>query len=488
MINNKKILFINTSTTAIIQYPADNSYPLGVMSLAAYLREKGYSDVSILDFNIPGSFEDLERYLQREKPSVVGLSGLSMHKDCMDYTAKMVKKWNKDCLVISGGPYASASPQKILNNSNYDLVIIGEGELTLLEILENHFSGKDLKDIKGTGYRDETGKFKKALTREPIMNLDELPYPAYDLIDVDFYSSRPSMAGVGIRRYISIFSSRACPYRCTFCHDIFGKTFRALCAEKMVEQIEYYMKTYNLNDFEFMDDIWNLDRKRVRRFCELIIEKGINIRFHFPNAIRMDLMDEEILTLIRQAGGEYMCVSVESASTEIQKDVKKHNKLEKIQKNIEIAHRLGFFTMGYFMVGFPKETYRQVLETCRYLVTSKLSVAMIFCVTPFEGTELYKETGTCEDQNFEANEYLHGKFHCTKIPQWLLKITISTTYLLFYLQPARIFTVFTRHPRKKSLPVEVCNFIVHLVLRIGNVKKKKLPWSTPTPTDSVFQE
>ncbi len=298
--SSQKILLINSSIVTIKQYNDSRSHPLGVMSIAAYIRENGYTDVSILDFNEPGKYEILEDYLNEENPAVIGLSGLTQDKDCIHQTAARVKQWNKNCLVVCGGPYPSASWQKALDDSNIDIAIIGEGELTFIEILNQHFKGKSIGEIKGTAYRAADQTIKKALPRDPIMDLDQLPFPAYDLINMDYYNSVQSMAPIGCRPYISIFSSRACPYRCTYCHDIFGKTFRAISAERMVEQIEYYLDTYGIRDFEFFDDIWNMDRNRVRRFCELVIEKDLDILFHFPNAIRMDIMNDELLTLMKK--------------------------------------------------------------------------------------------------------------------------------------------------------------------------------------------
>ncbi|MGE0269419.1 MAG: radical SAM protein [Candidatus Omnitrophota bacterium] len=448
---NHKILLINTSVVTIKQYKTSQGYPLGVMSIAAYLRENGYPDVTIIDFNEPGKYEQLGYYLEREKPDVVGLSGLSIDQECIHSTAQRVKDWNSDCLVVCGGPYPSASWKRILSDGNLDIAIIGEGELTFIEILDKFYSGITLENIKGTAFRTELGEIKKAVPREPIMDLDRLPYPAYDMINLDHYGSVQSMAPVGERPYISLFTSRACPYQCTYCHDIFGKTFRAMSAEKLVEQIEYYIAQYGIRDFEIYDDIWNLDRNRVRRFCEIVVAKGLKISFHFPNAIRMDIMDEELLTLVKKAGCVFMAVAVESASKKIQKEIKKNNKIGKIKQNIAITDKVGIFSMGYFMIGFPNETYREILQTCYFMVTSRLTTAIMFSVTPFEGTKLFEETGSCADQSFKMEEYVYGDYKLSKVPKWLIRATISVSYTLFYFNPVRVYKIFQRFPNRKYL-------------------------------------
>lgn len=471
---HQKILFINTCILTIKQYHANRCYPLGLMSLAAYIREHGYTDISFLDFNLPGKFDQLDEYLLKENPSVVGLSGLTIDKECIHYTARRVKEWNPDCLVICGGPYASASWNKVVEDPNIDIAVVGEGELTFVDILERYFNGEDLSNIQGAAVRSAAGEVVKPAAREPIMDLDRLPYPAYDLVDLDFYARTESMAPIGCRPYMAIFSSRACPYRCTYCHDIFGKTFRAMSPEKMVEQIEYYIERYKIRDFEFIDDIWNLDKKRAIRFCELVIEKKLDIAFHFPNGVRMDLMDEQILTLLKRAGCRFMAVAVESADKAMQKQIKKHNKLGKIKENIAIADRLGLFTLGFFMIGFTNETYKQMLKTCYFMVTSRLTVSIIHSVTPFEGTELYKEAKKCEDQEFSLDVYHSGNSRLTKVPGWLIKATKQISYLLYYLNPVRVYKVLRRYPYKNYLPYKTYMFVSRSILGTRSVSRQDI--------------
>ncbi|MGE0269418.1 MAG: radical SAM protein [Candidatus Omnitrophota bacterium] len=471
---NRKILFVNTCILTIKQYHANRCYPMGLMSLAAYVRQFGHTDLSLLDFNLPGKFEQLEEYLIKENPAVVGLSGLTIDKQCIHHTARRVKAWNPDCLVICGGPYASASWNKVVEDPNIDIAVIGEGELTFLDILEKYFDGRDLSGIPGTAVRSSAGDVIKPAPREPIMDLDNLPYPAYDMVDLDFYARTESLAPIGCRPYIAIFSSRACPYRCTYCHDIFGKTFRAMSPEKMVEQIEYYIAQYKIRDFEFIDDIWNLDKKRAVRFCELVIEKKLDIAFHFPNGVRMDLMDEQILTLLKKAGCRFMAVAVESADKAMQKQIKKNNKLEKIKDNIAIADRLGIFMLGFFMIGFTNETYKQMLKTCYFMITSRLTVSVIHSVTPFEGTELYKETKKCEDQNFNVDIYHSGNSRLTKVPGWLINATRQLSYILYYSNPVRVYKVLTRYPYKSYLPYKTYMFISRSVLGIRRDSRENM--------------
>ncbi|MCA9394817.1 MAG: cobalamin B12-binding domain-containing protein [Candidatus Omnitrophica bacterium] len=452
---NRNILLINTCILTIQEYTANRCYPVGLLSLASYLRREGHTAIDLLDFNIPGKYRELESVLRQTQPDVVGLTGLTIDRECIRQTAERVKRWNPDCLVVCGGPYASASWRSVVADPNIDLVVIGEGEETFREILDRRFDGESLDGIAGTAVAGDDGLVTQGPPRLPIMDLDSLPAPAYDLVDLKYYARTESMAPIGCRPYIAIFSSRACPYRCTYCHDIFGKTFRAMSAERMVELIEHYIAEYGIRDFEFIDDIWNLDRKRVIRFCELVIARKLAISFHFPNGIRMDIMDEHIITLLKQAGCVFMCIAVESADKGIQKQIKKNNKLEKIKENIAIADRVGLLTMGFFMIGFRGETFSQMLKTFRYMVTSRLNLAVMHTVTPFEGTELYEEdrgSTSGPEQDFDMDTYHRSYTGLSPVPDWQIALGKQICYILFYAHPIRAIKLIRRYPNKAYLP------------------------------------
>ena len=482
MRQNRKILLINTSVTTIKQYSHVFGYPVGLMALAGYIREQGFADVSILDFNVPGRFEDLEETIQREQPAVVGLCGLTTDRECIEYVSQKIKGWRPECLIVCGGPYASASPARVAGYPSIDLAVIGEGELTFTEILQRHFDGQKLTGIKGTAYQVADGSIKQEPAREAIMDLDSLPLPAFDLADIGFYSTHFAMATVGVRPYMALFSSRACPYQCTYCHAIFGKTFRAQSPERMVEIIEHLIDNYGIRDFEFYDDIWNLDRDRVKRFCELVIEKKLDIAYHFPNGLRVDRLTEELLILMKKSGCRYFCVAVESADKAMQKQIKKFNKLDKIWENINIADRLGIMTNGFFMIGFPGETYWQMLKTCWFVISCRMHISDVFAVTPFEGTELYdqlnseKQLDDAEGQNIALGAYHNRVSGLSNVPRWLIFLTLRITFILTYANPIRIYKVFRLYPYPGSLARK----IYQLILRVLGQKSM--------PRERIFEE
>ena len=417
-------------------------YPLGLMSLAAYLRDHGYSNIEIVDLIKPGEVDRIISRVQKNPPDIIGLSALSNEADNLHLLTTYFRYHCPEALIVAGGAYPSASREKVLEDLDLDLAVVGEGEGTFLDIIHRYSENKSLTHIPGTVFRDDEGRFVSAIPR-PSLDIELLPDPAWDLVEIDFYSYRSSTP-VGDRRYMGLFTSRACPYQCTYCHDVFGKTYRELSAARIVSQIDYLMTHYDIHDFEFVDDIWNINRHRLVEFCNLVIEKKLDIRFHFPNGVRTDLLTEAQLTLLKQAGLGLICFAVETADPTLQVIMKKRVKLDKVKEVMSIAHRLEIYTVGFFMMGFPNETVWQMLKTVWFIVTSPLTGIQVSTVTPYPGTALYKsltENGTnIDDFSYSNSDFMYRK-NLSGIPQFLFELIKAVALVLFYLNPIRILKV-----------------------------------------------
>ena len=196
-----------------------------------------------------------------------------------------------------------------------------------------------------------------------VEDLDSLPFPAYDLIDVRSYWRRQSMPPIPRRKYLSLFSSRGCPYRCSWCHRIFGRRFRANSAERIVDEIEQYVRTYGVDDIEFLDDIFNQDRKRLARFCGLVAQRNIRIKIAFPNAIRPDILTEGDVEALRGAGTYYSAFALESGSPRIQEHTGKRLNMRRFRRGVEMAGKSGIFARGRVPRGFTTRTGEQADQT-----------------------------------------------------------------------------------------------------------------------------
>jgi anaerobic magnesium-protoporphyrin IX monomethyl ester cyclase len=430
------------------------SHPLGLMAIAAYLREKYRYEVRIEDLRVTGAdCSRLESDIRLFAPDAVGISALTFETNAIPRIAGCVKRVNADIPVLLGGPHATAYPEKALQIPGVDYVVIGEGEIIVAQLLERLFEQRDVSDIKGICYR-ANNQIVSTGRGELIKDINDLPMPAYDLIPIESYANFSRMSRTGSGKYMTVFSSRGCPYQCIYCHNIFGKEFRFRSAEKLFREIEHLYHNHGIRDFEILDDIFNLNRDRLIDFCDRIINSGMKITIAFPNGLRGDLLDEHQLRKLRQAGTIFIGFAIETGSPRMQKLIKKNIQLERIRENIEIAHSLGIHPHGFFMIGFPGETLDEMKMTVKFMLSSKLHSCGLFVVMPFEGTELgamAKEMGKAPVSNFSLSYHTENFVNLTKSPAASVNRLRRQAILRFYLNPVRLFVLVRDFPNKREL-------------------------------------
>jgi radical SAM superfamily enzyme YgiQ (UPF0313 family) len=430
------------------------NHPLGLMSIAAYLREKYRCDVKIEDLRLNGKDRSgLESTIRLYAPDIVGISALTFESDAIPWIAESVKRVNANTPVLLGGPHATAYPEKAVQIPGIDYAVVGEGELVAGRLIERLLDGRDVSEIKGIVYKHENRVIVTG--REDLIDdLDHLPRPAYDLIPIERYGSFNRMSRTGSGKFMSVFSSRGCPYQCIYCHNIFGKMFRFRSAENLFNDIKHLYDTYQIRDFEILDDIFNLDRNRLIEFCDRVINSGIKITLAFPNGVRGDILDEQQLSKLRQAGTIFIAFAIETGSPRMQKLIKKNIQLEKIKKNIEIAHSLRIHSHGFFMIGFPGETLEEMKMTVEFMVSSKLHSSALFVVMPFEGTELgaiTREMGKVPVSDFSMSYHTENFVNLTNVPSKEVNRIRRQALMKFYLNPVRLFVFFRDFPNKREL-------------------------------------
>lgn len=430
--------------------------PLGIMYLAAYARHV-FEDVEvrIIDQTIEGvPFADIAELVRNWQPNLVGLSALSAETKALHRIAALTKQIEPQTTVVAGGPHPSAYPERVMADSNFDYVVLGEGELTFRDLINALRHGTPLDDIDGLVQRVD-GELVTAPRQRYIENLDEMPYPAWDLVAMRSYKYYTRMSHTGVRDYMAIFTSRSCPFRCLYCHNMFGKGFRPRSPENVFEEIRQLYVDYGVKEFEIIDDIFNLDLDRAKQICDLIIQSGMKIRFTFPNGIRGDHMDEELITKLRQAGCIFMAFAVETATPRLQKMLRKNIKLDKIKRNIALARKAGIICQGFFMLGFPTETREELQATIDFAVDSELHAAQLFMVNPFEGTELAEMAVAMGKQvhtNWDATYMSEGFTNLTDLSDRELDAIRRGGLRRFWLKPGRIWSLIHDLPDKEMFP------------------------------------
>ncbi|MBZ0271168.1 B12-binding domain-containing radical SAM protein [bacterium] len=436
--------------------------PMGLIGLAAYARANrpGRDDFHLVDERIaPLTPADYERLLADFSPDFVAMSVLTAEAARAGALVRLLKRLAPNTPVAIGGPHASACGVSLLEDMPVDFVVAGEGERAFVRLIDNA-NGAPVEELAGTSglsFRHRGEICTTDANRDLIEDLDTLPIPAWDLVDLDTYEISRRMTPVILGRYGVLFTSRGCPYRCTYCHDIFTKKFRAQSPARVVDEIEYLIENHGVNEFEVIDDIFNLKRERVLAICEEIRRRRLVTRFSFPNGVRADRLDEEVLRALASVGTFSMALAVETASPRLQKYIEKHNNLDRVKRTVEIADRLGIFTWGFFMLGFPTETRAEMRKTVRFAARSKFCAALFFQVTPFAGTEMTRRQIPPGALDFVAHmraaaltgegpfgDYYWQRSRISNVGPTELGLRMAVANLRFYLGPRRVVRIVRR--------------------------------------------
>lgn len=370
-----------------------NYPPIGLGYLASTLEGEDI-DVGILDFGGLGYtpqqlYEHAREELARSKPDLVGITCLTTQAHLALGVARIAKEVCDGCYTVLGGPHATAAPVEVVHDPNVDFVIVGEGERTLLELVKTIDEPDRLRGVAGLVYEDR-GKVVVTPPRRPIENPDEIPFPAYHLFPERKLNLTVDAHGIDTRgRYMEVFTSRGCPYQCIYCHKMFGKRFRARSPENVLGEIEFLYQEYGIREIHFEDDCFNLDIGRAKRILDLLIGSGMDLSIRFPNGLRADYVDEELISKMKEAGAYQISVGVETASPRIMRMIKKRLDLGKVEETVGLAMKHGLTVRGFFMIGFPGETKEEIGRTIEYAKNLDIHFASFSIVTPYPGTELY---------------------------------------------------------------------------------------------------
>ncbi len=414
--------------------------PLGLASLAAFIRKQGHS-VKIVDccaLNL--TLTDSAKAILSCDPEVVGITAATVSISKAAALAKILKEKNKNLRIIVGGSHISALPEETMKAfPQLDIGVIGEGELTTAELLNSFNNSECLDSIGGIIFRSNDS-LKLNARRTFIEDLDSLPFPAWDLLpDLNKYY-RPSCFGFKKLPVTSLITLRGCPMRCTFCSETpFAKTCRMHSPRYVVDMMKLLKHQYNIKDFMIYDGTFGINQPRLVSLCNLIIKEKLNIVWSCNG--RIDLMSPEILRLMKHAGCWLIAYGIESGSQRILDFLQKDINLPKASQVLEWTKKEGILTKGYFMIGSPTEDEESINSTLSFALRNNLDVITVNYFTPLPGTLDYKRAALYGQ--FNNNWELLNHHNIVFIPSGLTA-EIITSYRQkivkkFYLRPKIIF-------------------------------------------------
>ncbi len=409
--------------------------PLGITSLAAVLRDR--VEVALLDASVEGmdqarldppdfevrglAPEQVQRRIEAFAPDLLGVSCVfSPQYPLLQEIVRRAREADPDLVTVAGGTHPSFLAERVLRETpELDLVVLGEAEDSLRELLRALEAGRGLGEIDGLAWRDGEAVRIQPKTRF-VEDLDALPFPARDLLDMRLYARSCTSHGAFQRRALvaSVTSSRGCPKRCVYCSSsvYWGRRFRPRSPGNVLDELEELVRRHGVEEVQFEDDNLTLRPARAKAIFRGMIERGLGLRFSLPNGVAMGTVDEEMVRLMREAGCYEVYLPFESGSPRVLREVM-HKTGVDIERSLEVAELFrsyGIRTLAYFMMGLPGETLEEMEETYRLAVRSRVFMPIVFVAQPLPGSDMTRqlvESGDLSpDYRFEDNRYVKSVF------------------------------------------------------------------------------
>jgi len=436
-------------------YPSGD-FSIGLASLGAYLIKKGI-DTSICDLTFNPNFTYLKKFLEEKKPRVVGIYSDTILFPYAITSAEIAK--DTGASVVLGGPHPTILIDTCFESPSVDAVCIGEGEETMVEYIEKFGE----TNIDGMWIRKE-GEIIKNPRRKPIEDLDSLPYPAVNLYDIERYidsfiqldSYNSNIRGV------SIIASRGCPFSCAYCqptlNEIFGRKVRIRSPENVLSELKEIKERYKIDGFFFQDDTMTIFKDWLLEFTDLMDKERLGLLFGMNT--RADTVNYELLKILKDVGLVKIKIGIESVSDRIRNGIyNKNTTFEQIKDVLSWTKKLKIQATGYFMLGAPTETAKEVWQTIYFACNSSLIEANFSITTPLPKTKLYE---FAKDKGYNLPEKFYDfDYYQVKRPKMAhheigintLKISKKLANIMFYFYPNRVIqtlkSIFTKRGIKK---------------------------------------
>jgi anaerobic magnesium-protoporphyrin IX monomethyl ester cyclase len=447
--------------------------PLGLAYIAAAIKEAGFAYHVIdgtgealdsirpyperADFMTQGlSFEEIVERIPPET-DVIGIGcTFSSSWPLTRRLTEAVRRGFPDALMVLGGEHGTAVPELVLRTSPVDVVVLGEGEETFVNLLQARRAGTPLREVKGIALRDGGQIVNTGLSARK-REVDAIPLPDWESFPVEEYVSRHQINGINLGRSMPLLSTRGCPFKCTFCSspNMWTQRWYPRDPRLVADEMELYLRRYGATNFDFQDLTAIIKRQWIVDFCNELISRGLNITWQMPSGTRSEVFDEEVADLLYRSGCRALAFAPESGSPEILKIVKKQVNLEKMLVSMRAAVKRGLKLSCFIVIGFPDDTPATLKHSLKLI--RKMAVLGVYDVAvskfvPYPGSELFKrlqDEGKIQlDDDFFVSPM---DFYTSKAPSYADAISTTYLYRMMLWMFVNFYVIsFTFHPARTA--------------------------------------
>jgi anaerobic magnesium-protoporphyrin IX monomethyl ester cyclase len=428
------------------------SYPTQYAVLSSYLKKEGHY-VEFYDASLGIETPEIAfKNVDLSRTQVMGISVYTASQNWARTFISLAREKYPEIKIVVGGPHVSALEIPAVEHLGADFGIVGEGELPFSELLKRFENRRSYDDIPGLIWNSKEGwKNTLSLPLWRIKDLDCTPMPDYEMIPPTKYFDVFRGASVARRRErcASMFTSRGCPYMCTYCatNCTWQRRVTALSASRVVQEMALLKDKYGIQEIWFADDTFTFSRKRTMDICSELVERKLNLFWRLPNGIRLESIDDELASWMNRSGCYMTGVGVETGSESAMKLIKKHLNLKIVGEKLRILKKNHILVSGFFIYGFPWETPEQIEETRKFILSNPFDRMQVLIFNPYPGSEEFDVIMNKKDIKAYA-ENVRKYLYDEKIEPFLQYLDIETlrkksrdTFFKFYLQPRVLWSI-----------------------------------------------
>ena len=424
--------------------------PSGLAQLAAILEEEN-TEVDIIDCNASGlDWFKLEEYIDKSQPDIVGATAITPFFNQALQVAELAKKVNPAIITILGGPHVTFTAEETLcQHPEVDIIVLGEGEQTLVDLIHCLQMHGDLSCIRGIAFRNGN-KFIQTPS-QALIDVDKLPLPAYHLLPMEKYYF--NIFG----KFSTVLSSRGCPHRCTFCSEwrFWGAKWRPKQPKMVVDEIDLLHTKYGRECFWFGDDCFNASLEHVEGICNEIIKRGLNISWYYQGRADLVIEHQDLLPLMRQSGNLMTQIGIETSTNHELEKFNKHLTMEQIEEAIRLLKKHDIVVQGLQIIGTRTDNADSIAHKLRYMKWLDPDFPIFTMFTPFPGSDVYEEAktnGWLEILDYSLYQMSYAVMPTEFLSRKQLTSLFQWCFSSYYLDPIKIVKgLFSRNAWKRRV-------------------------------------